>query len=136
MKLIMRVINNFRRDPKGLILRLWIYMRRGHGTYLVFFLSFANFVVIQYRLLVQYVPVLKLVFSSLTAFVVVFFLVYVPLAILIGWYDYRRFAVPVEATLGARASPWRRDLAKALILIAEGRNEEAVEILKKWTKEL
>ena len=121
---------------KERILRWWTYFRRGHGTYLVFFLSFANFIVIQYRLLVEYIPALRILFSSLLAFAIVFFLVYVPLAIIIGWYDYRRFAVPVESAIGAKASPWNRDIAKALMLIAEGKNKEAIEVLRKWTKEL
>jgi len=97
-------------------------------------MSFANFIVIQYRLLVEYIPLLKLVFSSLIAFAIAFFLVYVPLAILIGWYDYRKFAVPVDTALVAKASPWNRDLARALILIAEGRNREAIEVLRKWVE--
>jgi len=79
---------------------------------------------------VEYIPALKILFSSILAFAIVFFLVYVPLAILIGWYDYRKFAVPVESAIGARASPWNRDAAKALMLIAEGKNEEAVKALK------
>jgi len=29
-----------------------------------------------------------------------------------------------------------RDLAKALMLMAEGRNEEAVKVLRKWSEEL
>jgi len=121
---------------KERLLRCWLYFRRGHSTYLVFFLSFANFIVIQYRLLVQYVPALNLIFTSLISFVIAFFLVYVPLAVAIGWYDYRKFAVPVEATVGARASPYNRDLALALKLIAEGKNKEAVKVLEKWTREL
>lgn len=116
------------------VLRWWTYFRRGHGTYLVFLMSFANFIVIQYRLLVEYIPALKLFFTSLTAFAVTFFLVYVPLAIVIGWLDYKKFAVPVDTALATKASPWIRDLAKALILIAEGRNKEAIEILRKWVK--
>lgn len=130
----MKVIESFRRNPKDFMLRLWTYYRRGHGTYLVFLLSFANFIVIQYRLLVEYVPALRLLFSSLMAFAVAFFLVYVPLAVVIGWLDYRRFAVPVDSALTARASPWHRDVAKALILIAEGRGEEATKILEKWVR--
>jgi len=130
----MNVIETFRRNPKNFILRLWTYFRRGHSTYLVFFLSFANFIVIQYRLLVEYVPVLQLVFSSLMAFAIVFFMVYIPLAVIIGYLDYKHFAVPVDMALTAKASPWNRDLAKALILIAEGKNKEAVEILKKWVE--
>jgi len=130
----MKVIESFRRNPKDFMLRLWTYYRRGHGTYLVFLLSFANFIVIQYRLLVEYVPALRLLFSSLMAFAVAFFLVYVPLAVVIGWLDYRRFAVPVDSALTARASPWHRDVARALILIAEGRGEEATKILEKWVR--
>jgi len=121
---------------KQRILRWWTYFRRGHSTYLAFFLSFANFIVIQYRLLVEYIPVMKVLFSSLLAFAASFFLVYVPLAIIIGWYDYRKFAVPVETSISAKASPWHRDITRALMLIAEGRNKEAVEVLRKWTEEL
>ena len=83
----MKVIKSFRKDPKGFILRLWTYYRRGHSTYLVFLLSFANFIVIQYRLLIQYVPAINMLFSSLVAFAATFFLVYIPLVVLIGWYD-------------------------------------------------
>ena len=119
---------------KQRILRWWTYFRRGHNTYLVFLLSFANFVVIQYRLLVEYVPTLKMILSSLLAFAMVFFLLYVPIAVLIGWYDYRRLAVPVDTALSARASPWTQDLAKALILIAQGKNSEAIKILEKWSE--
>ena len=32
------------------------------------------------------------------------------------------------------ASPWTRDLARALILIAEGKNEEAIKVLEKWAR--
>ena len=130
------MVGNLRKNPKNFVLRLWTYFRRGHGTYLVFFLSFSNFIVIQYRFLIQYVPMLEILFSSLLAFAIVFFLVYVPLAILIGWYDFKRFAVPIESTIGAKASPWNRDIARALMLIAEGKNKEAIEVLKKWTEKL
>jgi len=41
----------------------------------------------------------------------------------------------VDSALAAKANPWARDLAKALVCIAEGRNEEAIKILRKWTEE-
>lgn len=124
------------RIGKNRLLRWWTYFRRGHSTYLVFLLSFANFIVIQYRLLVEYIPILKIIFSSLTAFLISFVAIYVPITVLIGWLDYKKFAAPVDMAVTARANPWVRDLAEALILIAEGKNEEAVKILEKWTKEL
>ncbi|MHA1664400.1 MAG: hypothetical protein ACTSVW_01035 [Candidatus Njordarchaeales archaeon] len=117
---------------KGRILRYWTYFRRGHSTYLVFFLSFANFMVIQYRLLIEYVPFLEALFYSLTTFVATFCLVYIPLATIIGWLDYKKFAVPMDSTVMAKASPWNRDLVRALILICDGKNEEAKKILQKW----
>jgi len=118
------------------LLRYWTYFRRGHNIYLVFLLSFANFITIQYNLLVKNVAFLRDIFTHLTYFAIAFLLLYIPAAILIGWYDYRRFAVPIESTLRARANPWTRDLARALICLAEGRNEEAARILRKWTREL
>jgi hypothetical protein len=120
---------------KSRILRYWTYFRRGHGTYLAFFMSFANFMVIQYRLVIEYVSFLEALFSSLTIFALTFFVVYVPAATIIGWLDYKKLAVPVDATVSARANPWVRDLATALALMAEGKNEEAKEILKKWMGE-
>jgi len=121
---------------KERILRCWTYFRRGHSTYLVFLVSLANFIVIQYRLLVEYIGALRLLFPSLILFALSFVMMYVPLATIIGWLDYRRLAVPVDMTVATRASPWHRDMAKALLLIAMGKNEEAVKILEKWTRKL
>ena len=120
------------KNPRDRLLRWMTYFRRGHNAYLVFLVSFANFVVIQYRLLIEYIPALKIIFTSLTAFVIAFFLIYIPLAIAIGWYDYKKFAVPMERRLGALVNPWNRDISKALILIAQGKNEEAIKLLEKW----
>ncbi len=119
---------------KERILRLWTYFRRGHSTYLVFLISFANFIVIQYRLLIEYVPALKLVFSNLIAFAITFLTIYVPAAVVIGWLDYKKLAVPVDQALAAEASPYARDLARALLLIAQGRNEEAIRVLRRWAE--
>jgi len=119
------------RDRLG---KWWVYFRRGHNTYLVFLLTFANFLTIQYRLLVDYVPALKSVFESFTTFIVIFIIIYVPLSIVVGWYDYRRFSVPVEASMAALTSPWSVDIALALKLIAEGRNSEAVAVLERWSR--
>jgi len=119
---------------KGRILRYWTYFRRGHGTYLAFFMSFANFMVIQYRLLIEYVSFLEAFFSSLTAFAATLFLVYLPIATVIGWFDYKKFAVPIDATVAAQANPWVRDLAKGLMLMCDGKYVEAKEILRKWVE--
>jgi len=117
------------------ILRYWTYFRRGHGTYLAFLLSFANFMVIQYRLLIEHMPLLRDVFFSLIAFAVTFLLVYVPVATILGWLDYKRLAVPIDLTISAKSSPWVQDLAKALMLICDEKYEDAKKILQKWIEE-
>jgi len=119
---------------KSRILRYWTYFRRGHGTYLAFLMSFANFVVIQYRLLIENISFLEALFSSLTAFAATFFLVYLPVATVIGWFDYKKFAVPVDATIAAQANPWVRDLARGLMLMCDGKYAEAKDILRKWVE--
>jgi len=118
---------------KGRLLRCWTYFRRGHSVYLTFAISFLNFIVIQWSLLIEQVATLQTLFQTFYVFATVFFLTYIPLATLIGWQDYKRGAVPVDATLQANANPYFRDLAKAILLLAEGKNKEASKTLKKWT---
>lgn len=119
---------------KKSLLRYWTYFRRGHNVYLIFVVSFLNFVVIQWRLLFEYIPSLEMLFQSFWIFTVLVILIYLPLATIIGWIDYKRAAFPVDATIAAKANPWFQDLAKAIILLAEGKNEEVVELMRKWTE--
>lgn len=118
---------------KARLLRLWTYFRRGHSTYLIFLLSFANFIVIQYNFLVKSIPFLSSVFPSLSLFVVLFATFYLPVSVLVGWMDYKKGAVPIDLALSNLANPWTKDLAKALMLICDGKKEEAQKILRKWT---
>lgn len=117
------------------LIRLWSYFKRGHTNYLVYTISFINFITITYTLL--FVAVLG--FPSkpeyMAVYAVCYLALYILLAILIGRWDYRRGSVPIETELVARASPWVKDMAQALTYIAMGENEKAVEILKKWIGE-
>ena len=115
--------------------RFVTYFRRAHSTYFIYFISFANFIVIQYRLLIEYVPFLKYMFNSLLAFALTFMAIYIPLSIIIGWLDYKKGLVRTEVSLLAQRNPFFKDLAKALILMSEGKNEEARKILEKWVKD-
>src|SRR5712691_10334189 len=64
--------------------RRWLDFRNGHGIYLIFFLTFAQFVLIQYRLLLDKVPLFHSI--PLWAFSVVFLAIYVPLGGIIGYW--------------------------------------------------
>jgi hypothetical protein len=114
------------------LLRYWTYFRRGHGVYLIFAISFLNFIVIQWRLLIEEVELLQALFQNLYTFIILFLVTYIPLATIIGWLDYKRGAVPVDQTVAARVNPWIQDLAKAILLLDEGKNKEVIELMKKW----
>jgi hypothetical protein len=90
----------------GRLARYYVYFRRGHSGYLVLLVALANFVVIQYRLLVEYIPSLQLIFQSLTMFIIFFVLTYLPVTIIIGWLDYKRLVYPKEAQILMEANPY------------------------------
>jgi len=136
------------------IYRYIVYFRRGHGSWLAYLISFANFVVIQYRLLVEHIPLLESLLPSLSAFIATFFLVYVPLAVIIGRYDIKKATVPKEVEvrpffyrpLGKEVKvyyPVWDTILEALEKIAEKegledevkRIREVREVLKRWVKE-
>lgn len=89
----------------GWLRRRWMEFRWGHGTYLSFLLNAVNFVLIVYRLLIEHIKPLKAFFSHLYIFVVVFVIVYPPIAILIGrWHRKRQLAI--DASLVVEHSPY------------------------------
>lgn len=82
------------------IRRRWFDFRQGHSVYLIFLLSFSNFILIFHRLLVERVEFLDKIFSELWVFILVFFIAYVPLAILIGaWHRRTQLRVDVEQSM-------------------------------------
>ena len=61
-------------------------------------MTFATFVTVQYKLLIEKAPFLNSVFSSIWIFAIVFIAVYVPLGMAIGyWHRKNQFTVEAEA---------------------------------------
>ena len=120
---------------RRLIARAWLYFRRGHNTYLAYILTFLNFIVIQYRLLIQKIPFLAYLFKSLIAFSISVVLIYVPICILIGYLDYKKFSVPEEVNIMTSLNPFYIDLAEALYYITNGDLDTARKILEKWIRQ-
>lgn len=117
---------------KERMLRYFIYFKSGHAQYLAFFLSFANFAVIQYKLLIENIPFLQFVFFSLTIFIILFMAIYIPLSTLIGWIHYKKGVVPVTGAIVAQVDPWVQDFMKAFSLMLQDRKEEARKYIEKW----
>jgi hypothetical protein len=123
---------------------LWIYFKAGHGGYLVYSMSIMNFIVLQHRLLIQYVPFLSKYLSKLSTFVALFFLTYIPLAVILGFFEYRKG----EMTRRPMLNPYTRDTIRANILQSESlqsfydgdvegaktKIEESLLVMRRWRK--
>ena len=114
------------------LLRYFTYFRRAYSIYFSLPVSLWNFIVIQYALFISRVPILKSIFTSFIVFVFSFFFVCIPIAIIVGWIDYKKLTISVDLALAAKHNPYSVDIAKALYLLASGENEKAKKILEKW----
>jgi hypothetical protein len=71
-------------------------------------MTFANFITIQYALLVERIPSLESVFSSLWIFAIIFVAAYIPISIVVGhWHRKSQWKIEQEAAfnenvIGAR----------------------------------
>jgi len=78
--------------------RRWLDFRNGHSIYLVFAMTFANFITIQYQLLIDRLPYLGGIFDSILTFAILFVLAYVPLSIVLGyWHRKSQWKVEQDA---------------------------------------
>jgi hypothetical protein len=86
------------------IRRRWYDFRMGHSLYLIFLLSFSNFILIAHRLLIERVPVLNEMFSNLIIFAIIFIIAYIPVSMAVGLW-HRRTQLRVEVDLAMRQNP-------------------------------
>ena len=78
--------------------RRWLDFRNGHSIYLIFILTFANFITIQYKLLIDQIPYLAGIFDNIIIFAIVFVLMYVPIGIVLGyWHRKTQWKVEQDA---------------------------------------
>lgn len=116
--------------------RRWFDFRQGHSLYLIFALSFGNFLLIFHRLLIERVPTLNEIFPSLWIFAIVFILIYIPIAIIIGaWH--RKTQLRIEADLGLKQSPLLAKVLGTIMDIQTGNaSKEDIESLRKLLKKI
>ncbi|MFZ0224969.1 MAG: hypothetical protein WCC17_15455 [Candidatus Nitrosopolaris sp.] len=78
--------------------RRWLDFRNGHSIYLIFLMTFANFITIQYQLLLQRVPAIHSLHINILIFSLIFVAMYVPVGMIIGyWHRKNQFSVEAEA---------------------------------------
>lgn len=116
--------------------RRWFDFRQGHGMYLVFAMTFTNFVLIFYRLLIERIEFLGDWFSNLWVFIVIFLAVYIPVAILIGnWH--RKTQMKIEHEQAMKQSPLMARNFRIMIDLLQGEaSEQEVKDLREFWKSI
>lgn len=100
--------------------RRWFDFRLGHSVYLIFALSFSNFILIFHRLLIERIEFLDKIFSELWFFLLIFIVAYIPIAIIVGaWH--RKTQIKVENEQGLLNNPFMARNFRMLVDIIEGK---------------
>ncbi len=111
--------------------RRWYDFRLGHNSYLVLIISFSNFVLISYRLLIERIPLLQSLFSDLWIFIIFFIIIYLPTAMIIGMW-HRKTQLKIETTLGILESPVLARFFRIIIDIQTGKaKKDDIEEIRK-----
>ena len=85
--------------------RKWMDGRTGHSIYLMFALTFTNFILIAYRFLIERDYVFEEMFSSLWIFAIIFIITYIPISIGIG-FIHRKTQMKMDMTIKNRENPF------------------------------
>jgi uncharacterized protein YneF (UPF0154 family) len=120
---------------EGWVRRRWWEFRQGHSIYLIFLLTFVNFILISYRLLIEKITIFKELIPELWIFALIFISIYIPAAILIGvWH--RRTQLRVETTLVNQQNPVLARMIRTLLDVQTGKasQEEIKEFRNMLTK--
>ncbi len=119
---------------KKWIKRRWLDFRNGNGLYLVFFLTLAQFIIVQYRLLLEGTPIFHSI--PLWIFSVAFVGLYIPLAVLIGaWH--RRTQYNVENQTHFERNPIGATMYLFLYDLIDGKvTEEEKKHMRKYLLEI
>jgi len=118
------------------IRRRWFDFRQGHSIYLIFAMAFANFVLIFYRLLIERVEILGEFFPNLWTFIFAFLMLYIPVALLIGYW-HRKTQMRVEAEQSMRQNPLLARNFRMIIDILENKaTKEEIEDFRNLLKSI
>ena len=132
MNSIFIYVNYLEKEMKeGWMRRRWWEFRQGHSIYLIFILTFVNFILIVYRLLIEKITVFKELVPELWIFALIFIVCYVPAAILIGFW-HRRTQLRVETTLVTQQNPLMAKMIRVLLDVQTGKaTKEEIEEFRK-----
>jgi len=110
--------------------RMKQYFLRGHGAWFALLFSLITFTLIFYNLLIKNLYFVPDMFKSYTVFVLIFGSIYLPLATILGYLDYRKGTYAAEQVLQQELSPIWRNVFARLQKLEEGNETVLVELQK------
>ena len=115
--------------------RRFLDARNGHANYLMFALTFVNFILITYRFLIEKDLESISELSNLWFFVIIFLMSYIPISTLIGYW-HRRTQLSVEATMKKMEDPLFAKMIRIILDVQTGKatKEEIEKIRNMLTK--
>ena len=105
---------------QGWVRRRWWEFRAGHSVYLIFVLTFINFILIAYRLFIEKIPMFQDLIPNLSIFVLLFLGFYIPTAIIIGFW-HRKTQLKVETTLTMQQNPVFAKMIRTILDVQTGK---------------
>ena len=116
--------------------RRWWEFRQGHSIYLIFMLTFVNFILISYRLLIERVTIFKELIPDLWIFALLFIVCYIPAATLIGFW-HRRTQLRVETTIVNQQNPVLARMIRTLLDVQTGvASEDEIKEFRKMLEKI
>jgi hypothetical protein len=115
---------SFHKGKNSWVRRRWFDFRQGHSIYLAVVIMFANFITIQYSLMIERIPAFSTVLGNPVVFALAFLGGYMPLAIAIGhWHKKSQWKVEQEAMFSENVVQAR--LWLFMIRLVQGKTTEA-----------
>ena len=85
--------------------RFWEY-RQFYSAYIALFIAISNWITIQYRLVLENVPILSSVFSNIGIFLIIAVIIFSITSVLGGHYIHRKRQFRIEQELATEANPY------------------------------
>jgi len=112
------------------IRRRWWEERHGHTTYLIYILTFVNFILISYTFLIEKIPFFQELIPQLWVFVLIFLVSYIPASTIIGYW-HRRTQLRVETTIKLLENPLWAKMFRTVMDVQTGKaSKEEIEKMR------
>jgi len=121
--------------PRNFVRKLWLDGRMGLNTYLMFVVTFTNFIIIAYNFLLEG-TVFDDYAQHLWIFLIIFIISYFPAGILIGrWHSHTQ--LPVEYTMRDFENPVFAQMVRGILDVQTGKaTKEEIKEFREFCEEI